>query len=230
MIVLGNIDELKNKLIDWGAYVVGFAKVEGMLHNSLEELKYAVAIGVPLSDFIINQITDKPTYTYFHHYRSVNTLIDQITLRGQLWIQEKGYYSMAVPASQTVNDMEDKYSGVFPHKTAAVLAGLGWIGKNGLFISKVYGPRIRLGTILTNMKLCSENKPSDQECGNCRACVENCPAMALTGNSWTQGAKRSDIVDAKACSDYMNHNFKHIGRGSVCGICIRVCPKAKGIK
>jgi len=89
----------------------------------LKKVKYAITVGVRLSDFIIDQISDKPTYTYFHHYRAVNTLIDQITLRGQIEIQNMGYSAMAVPASQTVNDLEDRYSGVFQHKTAAVKAG-----------------------------------------------------------------------------------------------------------
>lgn len=227
MITLEIINELEKKLFDWGASFVGFSDIEGRLPDSLSKVRYAITVGVRLSDFIIDQINDKPTYTYFHHYRTVNALIDQITLRGQLLIGEKGYDSIAIPASQTVNDTEEKYSGIFPHKTAAVLAGLGWIGKSGLFISPAYGPRVRLGTILTNMKTCNENNPIEQECGECRVCVDKCPAMALTGNSWKEGCNRSCILDAKACSDYMNQNFKHIGRGSVCGICVRSCPKGQ---
>ena len=160
----------------------------------------------------------------------MNALIDQIMLKGQLLIQEKGFKALAVPASQTVNDLLDRYSGIFPHKTAAVMAGLGWIGKNGLFINSKYGPRVRLGTILTDMELSSvEAKVLQQQCGECRICADSCPAMALTGNNWTEGCERSTLIDAKACSDYMNQNFKHIGRGSVCGICMRVCPKGMSL-
>ena len=86
--------ELSSKLIEWGASFVGFSNVEKSLSGSLKELKYAITIGVRLSDFIIDEIEDKPTYTYFHHYRTVNTLIDQITLRGQLLIQDKGYKAL----------------------------------------------------------------------------------------------------------------------------------------
>jgi len=217
-------EELQQKLIDLGATFTGCSNVENALPESLKPLKYALTVGVRLSDFIIDQITDKPTFTYFHHYRTVNTLIDQLTLRGMLLIQEKGYYAVAVPASQTVNDVEDSYSAIFPHKTAATMAGLGWIGKNGLFVSPKYGPRVRLGTILTNMELPVDNNTVETGCGECRRCVDSCPAMALTGNCWERGCERSRIVDAKACSEYMKSNFKHIGRGSVCGICIRVCP------
>lgn len=219
------IEELQAKIKEWGASFWGYSKVGDKLPMSLSKLEYAITVGIRLSDFIIDEITDRPTYTYYHHYRTVNALIDHITLRGTLLIQEKGYKALAVPASQTVNDVEQPYSAVFPHKTAAVRAGLGWIGRNGLFVSLDYGPRVRLGTILTDMKLPVQNKVVDPDCGECRKCVESCPAMALTGNCWQEGCDRSHIVDAKACSDYMNRNFKHIGRGYVCGICIKVCPK-----
>lgn len=217
-------NEFERRLKSWGASFVGVSRIGDKLPDSLTELEYAVTVGVRLSDFIIDQITDKPTYTYFHHYRTVNTLIDQITLKGMLLIQDNGYKALAVPASQTVNDVKDSYSGIFQHKTAAVRAGLGWVGKSGLFISSRYGPRVRLGTILTNMKVPFEDRIMQSKCGECRKCIVSCPAMALTGNYWEEGCKRSRIVDAKACSDYMKANFKHIGRGSVCGICVKVCP------
>jgi epoxyqueuosine reductase QueG len=221
---LAFINELETSLKQAGASLVGYSNVYEELPEKLKELKFAITIVVRLSDFIIDEITDKPTYTYFHHYRTVNALIDQITLKGLLMIQEKGYKVLAVPASQTVNDMSEKYSAIFPHKTAAVKAGLGWIGKSGLFISPKCGPRVRLGTILTNMEISCNNSIMPSQCGDCNRCVRSCPAMALSGNCWTKMCSRSDIVDAKACSDYMNSKFKHIGRGSVCGVCMKVCP------
>jgi epoxyqueuosine reductase QueG len=220
------INEFEMNLKHSGASLVGYSNVYNNLPENLKELKFAITIIVRLSDFIIDEIKDKPTFTYFHHFRTVNALIDQITLKGLLMIQEKGYKVLAVPASQTVNGLEDKYSGIFPHKTAAVKAGLGWMGKSGLFISSKYGPRVRLGTILTNMEIPCNNSIMSEQCGECKRCVESCPAMALSGNAWTEDCSRGDIVDAKACSDYMNSRFKHIGRGSVCGICMKVCPQS----
>lgn len=217
-------EELSNGLKNWGSTCIGFSQVKDKLPQSLKKLEYAVTVVIRLSDFIIDEILDCPTFTYFHHYRTVNTLIDQITLRGVLLLQDCGYKALAVPASQTVNNVKDKYCGIFPHKTAAVMAGLGWIGKNGLFISQDYGPRVRLGTILTDMELPCKTAETESKCGECNECVKSCPAMALSGNCWYEGCAREQIVDAKACSDFMNEKFKHIGRGSVCGICVRVCP------
>jgi hypothetical protein len=58
---------LENKLKDFGANLVGYSNVRGKLPGNLSGLEYAVTIGVRLSDFIIDEITDRPTYTYFHH-------------------------------------------------------------------------------------------------------------------------------------------------------------------
>lgn len=222
-----SINELEKAVLQFGATFVSFSDVREMLPESLKKLPYAITYGIRLSDAVVDEIGDKPTYTYFNHYRSVNTLIDQIGLRTLLYLQEKGYEGYTIAASQSIPDAAVPYSGVFPHKTGAVASGLGWIGKNGLFIHKDFGPRVRLGTVLTNMELPDNNIEMESRCASCNRCVKACPAMALTGNLWQKGMERDALVDAKACSDYMNKHFKHIGRGSVCGICIRVCPSVR---
>jgi epoxyqueuosine reductase QueG len=219
------VEKLKAKAIDMGATSIGFSKLEEVIPKEFSHLKYGISIVVRLLDEVVNQIEKTPTFTYFHHYRDVNTQIDQICLRLSQMIQEKGYLAMNVPASQTVNDAkEEKYRAIFPHKTAAVMAGLGWVGKNDLFITKEYGPRIRLGTILTTMPLPVEHEIFESLCGNCTACYEECPAGAIKGVNWTRDMQRSEIIDANACSEHMKNAYKNIGRGSVCGLCIKACP------
>lgn len=219
--------ELKKLLVELGATFTGFSYVQNELPEGLKKYPYAVTFGIKLSDAIINEIDDKPTFTYFNHYRSVNTLIDQISLRTVLFIENKGYNAYSIAASQSIPTSLIPYSGIFPHKTGAVKAGLGWIGKNGLFIHKKYGPRVRLGTILTDMQLPVENELMESKCSSCQKCANACPAFAIKGKEWKIGTQREEIVDARACSEYMNQKFKHIGRGSVCGICIKVCPYIK---
>jgi epoxyqueuosine reductase len=216
--------DIQKCLKKFGASFVGFSKVYNRLQEALRKYPYAVTFGVRLSDAIIEEIEDKPTFTYFNHYRSVNALIDQIGLRTALLIEDAGFRAYTIAASQSIPGALEPYSGLFPHKTGAVMSGMGWIGKNGLFIHKDFGPRVRLGTVLTDMELPFEDTVYEGKCSSCNKCVSACPAMALTGNEWTPGDKRETIVDAKACSEYMNKHFKHIGRGSVCGICIKACP------
>ena len=216
---------LDEKLAEWGASFSGYSCVEGKTTEYLAKYKYAVTIGIRLLNSVVNEITDVPSYTYFKHYRTVNSLLDNIALKGAMLLEQNGYEAFPVPASQTVNNLADKYSGVFQHKTGAVIAGLGYIGKSALFISNDYGPRVRLATILTDFEPAyNENMPQGN-CGSCRACVDACPAMAITGEDAFYGVERKILFDAEACSNYMNTHLKQIGRGSVCGVCMRVCPK-----
>ena len=209
-------NELIKKIFEnEGIDEVGFAKVDYELPN-------AISIVVPLSKFVLSKITDQPTFEYFHHYRTVNAYIDRVLLRCGLEIGKLGYNYICVGASQSTGG----YVSHFPHKTAARLAGLGYIGKSCLFISEKYGPAVRLGTILTDMSF-EVGKPLEKDCGECNICKTKCPAMAIRGVNFREGIEREEMYDAKACSEYMKNKFQHIGRGAVCGICIKNCPKAK---
>lgn len=209
-----NNEMILNLLRNEGIKDVGFSKVD-------HELPYAVTIIVPLSKFVISKITDKPTFEYFHHYRTVNAYIDRVLLRCGLEISGAGYKYICVGASQSTGG----YTSYFSHKTAARMSGLGYIGKNCLFISEKYGPAVRLGTILTDMPF-KTGSPVDKDCGDCKICKEKCPAMAIYGVNYHEGMKCEEMFDASACSNYMKKNFQHIGRGAVCGICIKNCPKS----
>ena len=93
-----------------------------------------------------------------------------------------------------------------------------------MFISEKYGIAVRLGTILTDMPF-DTGTPLDKDCGECNICKNVCPAMAISGVNYKDGISREEMFDANACSEYMKKEFQHIGRGSVCGICIKNCPK-----
>lgn len=197
---------------------VGFAKC---VDTPFEGLANAVSMVFHLSDAVVEQIEDAPTHTYFQHYRTMNAYMDQVAHQLVMSIQQKGYNAAAVPASQSVEGLQ----GIFSHKKAAVRAGLGYIGKSCLFISNKFGPRVRLVTVFTDAPLETVCLPQKSECGDCNVCAKACKAMAIKNVNFCEGMAREDIYDAKACSDYMKDKFKHIGRGAVCGVCMRVCPK-----
>lgn len=186
-------------------------------------LENTVSMVFHLSEAVVEQITDRPTHTYFHHYRTMNAHIDAVSMRLVLFLQNQGYRAAAVPASQSVEGL----SGIFSHKMAAVGAGLGYIGKSCLFISEKFGPRVRLGTVFTDAPLETEVHAQKSLCGDCDKCARACGAMAIRNVNFEEGMSRDDIFDAKACSDYMKDKFKHIGRGAVCGVCMKVCPKGR---
>jgi len=186
-------------------------------------LSHAVTVVLKLSDAVVDEIQGAPTFSYFHHYRTLNAAIDRIILSMSQWFELEGYKTMPVPASQTISD---DHSAMFSHKKAAVLAGLGYIGKSALFISHKYGARVRLGTLLTDKAFDVPDFDYKDGCGDCDLCVKACPAMAISGRVYNPSMKREDFYDARACSNYMKDKFQHIGRGAVCGLCIACCPKA----
>lgn len=202
---------------------IGFTKCEDTPFDGLEN---TVSLVFHLSDAVIDQIDGAPTHTYFQHYRTMNAYIDSVTNQLVMALMQKGYNAAAIPASQSIEGL----SGLFSHKEAAVGAGLGYIGKSALFISHKFGPRVRLGTVFTDAPLETVKVEQKSLCGSCNICATNCGAMAIKGVEFECGMTREDIFDAKACSDYMKDKFKHIGRGAVCGVCIKNCPKGRGAR
>lgn len=183
-------------------------------------LNYAITLVVRLSDAVVDEIEDEPTKTYFHHYRTVNAYIDRVEEKLVLLLTMNGYRAAAVPASQSVSE----FAGRFSHKKCAVKAGLGSIGKSALFLSREFGPRVRLGTVFTNAPLPVNDYGYEDLCGDCDICAQSCGALAIRGVNYAPGMERSEIFDARACSEYMKKEFQSIGRGAVCGVCMRVCP------
>ena len=96
-------------------------------------------------------------------------------------------------------------------------------GKNALFITPEFGSKVRLVTVLTDMPLKAEKPIQEPKCGSCEICKNACPAQAITGKLYEYGAPRSTIFDARRCSEHMK-TYKDIGRGAVCGLCMRACP------
>jgi epoxyqueuosine reductase QueG len=184
-------------------------------------LPYAISLGVPLSKTVVSSIRKGPTHTYFHHYRTTNAYLDNAAIRLMLYIEKLGKSAVYIPASQTVDS--EGIRGLFSHKMAAFLAGLGGIGQNALFVSEKHGPALRLSTVLTDVPL-QTGSPIQNPCTDCGICVQACPAGALTGETWHPGIPREELVDAKKCSLHMKKAYRSIGRGGVCGICMAVCP------
>jgi epoxyqueuosine reductase QueG len=215
---------LKQTAKTLGADLIGFCKLDTPPLKDAPELCYALSIGVKLSDAVLKTIDSAPSFVYFQHYRTANSLLDNIAFRLSRELEKLGFSALPIAASQSLGK-NNPYRGVLPHKTAAVLSGLGFVGKSGLFLSTEYGSKVRLATVLTDMPLQSELPVMKNGCGNCTLCQTACPAGAIFGELPTTNGERN--FDPEKCSKYMKEHFQDIGRGSVCGICMRVCPKNK---
>ena len=207
-----------------GADLVGFCAYESAPTALAPTLTHAVSIAVKLSDAVLSTIDGAPSFAYFQHYRTANALLDSIAFRLARKIEEFGFSALPIAASQS-QGKDNPYFGIVPHKTAAVLSGLGYVGKSGLFLSTAFGSKVRLATVLTDLPVQAELPVVANGCKDCNLCKISCPAGAIYGEKPTADGQRN--FDAEKCSRYMKAHFQDIGRGSVCGVCIKVCPKNK---
>lgn len=104
-------------------------------------------------------------------------------------------------------------------------AGMGWVGKNTMLISREAGSFFFLGEILTSAPLPMNTAYADNHCGRCQACLSVCPTQAFTGPYQ---------LDARRCISYLTIEYK----GSIdpelrplmgnrifgCDDCQLVCP------
>ena len=216
--------QLKTLAQSLGADKVGFCELPMPPIEELPALTHAISIAVKLSDAVLQTIENGPSFMYFQHYRTANALLDSIAFRLSRALEEAGFSAFPIAASQSLGK-NNPYRGVVAHKTAAVLSGLGFVGKSGLFLSTDFGSKVRLATILTDAPLQSELPIIENGCGDCQICKNACPAGAIYGEKPTTDGNRN--FDAEKCSKYMKEHFQDVGRGSVCGVCMKVCPKNK---
>ena len=191
---------------------------DGLLHYPR-----AVVLGLAYPREVVNQLKDGPTHTYLYYYNVLNKKLDEIALLLANLLQEQGYQAFPIPASQRIG--EDRLSGIFSHRLAANLAGLGWIGKNSSFVHPAYGPRHRLVTVLTNAPF-KTGTPMANGCGSCRACVEACPAGAITGREFNEQDTLNMRFLGDRCDEHLSRVRSAFGK-RVCGRCISVCPYGK---
>ncbi|MHC4646669.1 MAG: 4Fe-4S double cluster binding domain-containing protein [Planctomycetota bacterium] len=220
--------EIRAKLIEEGTSLVGFADISELPADLRRSMKFAISLAVALDASIINEISQGPTKSYYQEYKRVNEFLAHLSETGVEYLKGRGNRAAAVKPTVEGKDLDYKtLTTSLPHKTVAMCAGLGWIGKSALLITEEFGAAVRLATVLTNAEFEVGNAVNSSRCGECRKCVENCPGKAILGKNWEAGIEREAIYDAFACYDTARKLSKKISLPStlvICGICINVCP------
>jgi len=113
-------------------------------------------------------------------------------------------------------------------KEAAVRAGLGMVGKNGLVLNPRYGAWVAYQTLATDAPLEPDAPFAQDLCGDCDACLRACPTQAL------YEPRRLDprrcvtaLLTGPAVDEALRPALKDYLLG--CDECLDVCPRNRGL-
>ena len=218
-------DELRNFLQSNGADVIGYADLSDIASDVRDSFRYGISMAVALNPRVISEIKDGPTRQYYGEYERANGLLDALGHSAVQFLEERGHKAKWFAATRAGIDPETLATRL-PHKTAATRAGLGWIGKCAVLVTRGFGSAVRITTVLTDVELPAGEPIDESYCGNCTECVDACPAHAPSGKDWQIGLYRDSFFDAFACrTTALGLALKRAGiRETICGICIAVCP------
>lgn len=186
-----------------GVEIVGVANIERFaeaperMHpsNIFPDCKSVISLVQPIPRSTYRGITEGThwnNYTYYS-YNRLNTLFrPMITEELCRFIEEFGYEAVPVypGVPETYPDNPDPVPGRpapdinLNIRIAAMACGLGEIGWSKVFIHPVFGPRVRIGNILTDAVLEADPliKPKTL-CKRCMKCVPDCPGAAIPGRN-----------------------------------------------
>lgn len=214
-------EELRELAEAQGCAAFGVADLDELLgvkpdlfENIPGQYSRAVVMGVRLQDAVVEGIADQPTPLYLHNYRQANYQLDRLGWAVADYLQETGSRALAVPASQMIQRVPMR--GHISHRLLGVHAGIGFVGRSNLLVHPVYGARLRYVSVLTDAELEPDAPYAGSGCGECRACVDACPAGAIREN-------REDF-DLGACYAKLSefNRIPHVGQ-YICGVCVKAC-------
>ncbi len=101
-------------------------------------------------------------------------------------------------------------------------AGLGWIGKNSLLLTK-QGSYFFIGELIVDIELEYDQPWEKNFCGTCTRCLDACPTHAIV---------QPRVVDARKCISYLTIEYRGDFSAETqlhgwvfgCDICQQVCP------
>lgn len=197
-----------------GISCIGYTEVKEshMFKESIVLFRYAMVFTMEMRKSEIDHAPSKRTNqevfrTYYELGRAVNLISE--------YLREKGFNAQPIPAIGSNLNLS----------VMARDAGLGGFGKNGLLITKDYGPSVRLAAVLTDIENLSMNQELNHEwiqnfCATCNACVKKCPAHAIYEKPFIFEDRSEQHIDYKKCAVPFT---KQHG----CTVCIKECTFLK---
>ncbi len=136
----------------------------------------------------IDEGTHWPAYTVFG-YAGLTRLVVSAGYKISTFIERYGYEGAALlpttssrlwgPRGPSPGNGKPKREVSICHRIAATAAGLGAMGWSKVFLTKEFGPRQRLGIVLTEAELEPDPLVTERLCDRCMRCADECPADAI---------------------------------------------------
>ena len=234
---MGINNDLTVMLNQEGCYIIGFADLRVLPNDIRDGFDYGILIGMPYTkEAMLENNNGKPA----RYYAELHSISRQLTHLANItadYLTQQGYQALA-QTPETIARPEGYYQQgsteyfrtFLPHKTVATLAGVGWIGKNAMLVTKEAGSALRMRVVLTNAPLECGTPITKSKCPkNCMVCVNICPGKAPKGVNWEVSVDRDEFFDAEACFAAARARAKEmLGVDEViCGLCISHCPFTK---
>ncbi|MGM9568379.1 MAG: epoxyqueuosine reductase [Clostridia bacterium] len=219
--------KIKSLFLSCGADVCGIGAVSrfenapaGFSPGDLDKnCKSVIVLGKSLPKGLLS---DESKLIYGHFNEMLCGEADKIAMDAAVQMEKKFHCrAMPVPSDGPYDYWESETmtgKGVLSLKHAAVLCGLGFLGRNTMLIHPEYGNLLTLGAVLSDLELASDPLRREECPESCGKCQKSCPVQAI-GNG---------VVDQKKCR--MNAYGK-TSRGFdrvFCNQCRVVCPMRFG--
>ncbi len=197
--MLGLTDSLKSLALSEGADLVGVASVDRfqdaprMIHPQgiMADAKTVIVIGIKYPDAAID-LWGEPMAESMFFYQSIQlymttTVLPLITFKLYRFLEKAGYRALPIAPSgffryRDYKEIRGGFIADFSHRHAAVAAGLGEFGKQGLLLTPQFGVRQRLASVITDASLQPDPLYHGESlCDGCGRCLEICPVSAFSG-------------------------------------------------
>jgi len=176
-------------------------------------------------------------------YEVINMELQTLSMYTAILLEEHGYQSVYMPTTYGLTlswpgnyrwDYPKPPKGTAPlsHRHAAVAAGVGEFGLNNLLLTREYGPRQRLVSLISEAPLQADPVLNERIClgEECSLCTKNCPAGAFSGVfDFTVAGRVHKVarIDIEVCRGY----YKSSALGEQCGReCMTSCPIGRKLK
>lgn len=222
-------EQIRKLILSLGADVCGVAGIERFSEapagfspkDMFSACKSVIVLGIALPKGLY-MVEPRIIYGYFNE--TVPPQIDRIEFSAAKEIEKQfGGYAVPLPSDGPYEywDAEKKEGrGLISMKHAAVLAGLGTLGKSTLLLNEKYGNLLTIGALVTDLELGSDPLAKSICLSDCDLCIKNCPSQALDGRSADQSKCRANTYGKNERGyDVVN-----------CNKCRTVCPMRFGIR